>query len=103
MRLLIDTQVLLWWANGDNRLSDAAATAVADPTNELFLSGVSAMEIATKVAIGKLALPQPPAAIVGRAMSMLHAIELPLSIRHGSAVVNLPLLHKDPFDRMLVA
>jgi PIN domain nuclease of toxin-antitoxin system len=103
MRLLIDTHVLLWWANGDPRLSVTAAAALADPSNELLFSGVSAMEIATKVAIGKLSLPQPPSAIVGRAMSMLRANELPLTIRHGLAVSNLPLHHKDPFDRMLVA
>lgn len=103
MRLLLDTHVLLWWADGDPRLSPAVRAALVDTSHELHISSVSAFEIATKVAIGKLSPPVPAAAVVARAMTTLPARELPVYIRHGLAVGTLPMLHRDPFDRLVLA
>ena len=103
MRLLLDTHVLIWWVEGDAKLSRASRAALLDPANECLISSVSAMEIATKVAIGKLSLRFQPVTTITRAVEDLSATELPLSIRHALAVAGLPLHHRDPFDRMLVA
>ena len=103
VRVLLNTHVLLWWADGDARLSAAARAVLMDPGNELLVSSVSAFEIATKVAVGKPTLPAPPAAFLARVVDALAARELPVYIRHGVAVAAIPLHHRDPFDRLLVA
>ena len=65
MRLLLDTHAFLWWVTGDPRLSAAAVGTIGDPANERLLSSASALEIAVKVSIGKLKLPQPVDVFVG--------------------------------------
>ena len=103
MRLLLDTHVLIWWLAGDPVLSADAKAAVADPDNEALVSAVSAWEIATKYRIGKL----PQAAILAADMPEILArhgfVEMPITVLHGQAAGNLPGLHRDPFDRMLIA
>lgn len=103
VRLLLDTHALLWWLLGDSALSGRARSAIADRSNEVFVSAASAWEISIKYKQGKL-----PAA--GRLVSSLDVIvsgqgfaELPITIENGEAAGMLPLLHKDPFDRALVA
>ena len=103
MRLLLDTHALLWWLLGDDALSLAAQTAVSDPENESFVSAASAWEISTKHKLGRL----PEA---GRLLPDFDGIvsehgfaELPVTIRQAGRAGGLPLLHKDPFDRMLIA
>jgi PIN domain nuclease of toxin-antitoxin system len=103
MKVLLDTCTFLWIVSGDSALSPTAATLFADPGNEVFLSAVSAWEIAVKSALGKLPLPKPPAAFVPEQRD-LHAIAaLPLDEGAALAVGRLPDIHRDPFDRMLVA
>jgi PIN domain nuclease of toxin-antitoxin system len=103
LRLLLDTHALIWWLAADDALGSAARDAIADPTNEVHVSAASAWEIATKHRIGKLPDAALLAADVGGFVSAQGFIELPVTIRHGQLAGALPRIHKDPFDRMLVA
>ncbi|MDQ2788651.1 MAG: type II toxin-antitoxin system VapC family toxin [Actinomycetota bacterium] len=98
MRLLLDTNVLIWWLAESPRLSKETRDAItAEP--EVIVSAVSAFEIAVKSAIGKLRVPDDlEVQIVEQAMT-----ELPVTVRHGLAVGQLPMHHRDPFDRFLIA
>jgi PIN domain nuclease of toxin-antitoxin system len=98
-RLLLDTSALLWWLDGDRRLGRAAADAVARPGAVVFVSAASAWEIAVKRAIGKLDVPF----VVSEAIERNAFFELPITVEHATAAGALPLHHRDPFDRMLVA
>jgi PIN domain nuclease of toxin-antitoxin system len=103
MRLLLDTHALLWWLDGDERLSKRARQAVADPQAIVFVSAASAWEIATKVRIGKL----PGAIEVAERFSPILADQsfkhLPIGIEHARRAGLMPGEHRDPFDRMLIA
>ena len=97
MRLLLDTHVLIWWDEGA-RLSAAARTAI-ETADQVYVSAVSGWEIALKTALGKLR----PTRRLAQAVEESGFEELPLRIRHSEALTRLPPLHRDPFDRMLVA
>ena len=102
MRLLLDTCTFLWAVRGDARLSKAATALFRDPANEIFLSAVSAWEIAVKHQLGKLPLPDAPARYVPRERER-HGIEaLPLGEADTLMLDRLPAAHTDPFDRLLV-
>jgi PIN domain nuclease of toxin-antitoxin system len=99
VNLLLDTHALLWWLNDDPTLSDVARAAVSNPENTVFLSAVVVWEIRIKQSIGKLDLPGDFAeALVGQGFA-----ELPVTVAHAHAIAELPAIHRDPFDRMLVA
>ena len=98
-RLLLDTQVLLWWRTDDPTLKRAAYQAITDPTNDIFVSAVSIWEIAIKRALGKLRAPDHLAATV----EAEGFGELPVTFVHAEQAGSLPKHHTDPFDRMLVA
>jgi PIN domain nuclease of toxin-antitoxin system len=98
VRLLLDTHVVLWQLSGVQRLGVRASEAIASAA-ELAFSVVSFAEIGVKAAVGKLAVPDDlHAHVVGTGLRVLG-----LSPDHGLAVANLPLHHRDPFDRLLVA
>lgn len=99
MRLLLDTHALIWMASDPGRLSKAAAEAIADPDNDLYVSAVSGWEIAIKRARGRLRFPD----VGGSMIEALRLVELPVTLRHASEVGDLPGHHRDPFDRMLIA
>jgi PIN domain nuclease of toxin-antitoxin system len=103
VRLLLDTHALLWWLDGDERLSKAARQAIADPKATIFVSAASAWEIATKVRIGKL----PGAIEVADRLSSILADQsfkpLAIGIEHARRAGLMPGEHRDPFDRMLIA
>lgn len=102
MRLLLDTSTFLWLINDAPELSDRAREGIVDPGNEVFLSSVSAWEIAVKSALRKLPLPRSADRLVPEERER-HAIEsLPLDEESTLQLVRLPRLHRDPFDRMLV-
>ena len=103
MRLLLDTCAFLWIVGGAKDLSARAREAFVDADNEVFLSAASAWEIAVKHRLGKLPLPKSPAEFVP-AQRAAHGIEpLPVDEEAALHVAKLPDLHRDPFDRMLVA
>jgi len=102
VRLLLDTCTFLWIAAGSEELSAPARSACADPDNEVFLSAVSAWEIAVKHALGRLPLPEAPLRYVPSARSRHGIAPLPLEEQAALQLPKLPELHRDPFDRMLV-
>ncbi len=99
MRLLLDTHVFLWAVSGSRKLN-ARWRNTLDSASAVFVSAVSILEIAIKVRLGKL--QADPAALV-EAIDASGFIELPVSARHAAKVAELPALHPDPFDRLLVA
>jgi len=103
VRLLLDTHALLWWLAGDEALSNAAREAISDPDNDVFVSAASAWEIATKYRLGKLPGAAVIAADIAGAAASQDFSELPINIRDGQIAGGLAAIHKDPFDRMLIA
>jgi PIN domain nuclease of toxin-antitoxin system len=99
-RLLLDTHVWIWWQRSDRRLGREARERI-ERADEVVLSAASAWEIAIKSGLGKLTLP--PDADVGRELELDGFRLLPISVAHAAAVRQLPPIHRDPFDRMLVA
>lgn len=99
MKLLIDTHILLWWLVGDDKLSSHARDVITAPQNTLFVSAASVWELRIKEAIGKIVLPNNFA----DALADEPFDPLPMTIVHAHAVASLPLHHRDPFDRMLIA
>ncbi len=102
MNLLLDTATFLWWVTGDRAVSAEARAAIIDPTRRVFLSSVSAWEITVKHGLGKLPLPESPAALIPKWRTDHEFEELALSEAAVLQLPRLPLLHRDPFDRMLV-
>jgi PIN domain nuclease of toxin-antitoxin system len=102
MRLLLDTNAFLWFAGGDRRLTRRARRAIEAPDAELVLSAASVWEMAIKARLGRLTLPGPVDAYVAAKRAAGVAL-LPIDWSHAAAVESLPLHHRDPFDRLLVA
>lgn len=98
-RLLLDTHVFLWWLADSPDLAPNAAEAIADARNEVFVSAATGWEIANKRAAGKLSAPDNLDALVEESGFS----PLPMTFFHGEQAGALPIHHKDPFDRMLVA
>jgi PIN domain nuclease of toxin-antitoxin system len=103
VRILLDTCTFLWIVADSPQLSARCREAFADAENEVYLSAASAWEIAVKHRLGRLPLPEAPDVFVP-AQRKAHGIE-PLPVEEDAAlqVARLPELHRDPFDRMLVA
>jgi PIN domain nuclease of toxin-antitoxin system len=101
--ILLDTNVLLWAAGVDGRLSESAKTLLDDPDQEIFFSAASAWEIAIKWSKGRLTLPASPKEVVTRIVTTAGLSQLSVSIKDACAVADLPRHHDDPFDRLLVA
>lgn len=98
-RLLLDTHVFLWWLADSPDLASNAAEAIADARNEVFVSAATGWEIAIKRAAEKLSAPDNLDALVEESGFS----PLPMTFFHGEQAGALPMRHKDPFDRMLVA
>ena len=99
MRLLLDTHALLSWLDEDAGLSDAARDAISDGGNVVFLSAASIWEIRIKEAIGKLEVPDDFSEVLDRQPFDV----LDITAEHAHALADLPMHHRDPFDRMLIA
>ena len=103
MRLLLDTHAFLWWAANSDKLSRKAHAAISDRANECFLSVVSAWEMAIKVSVGKLKLPDALDQFVPAQLVANGFVQLPMEFRHAVKVSTLTFHHRDPFDRLLIA
>ena len=97
--LLLDTHVLLWWLTDSPRLPQAFRDPLADPKLPCFVSAATVWEIGIKRAIGKLEAPSELIEILAEEGFN----NLPITLAHAEAASNLPLHHRDPFDRMLIA
>ncbi len=103
MNLLLDTQVLLWLDSNPVKLSAAAKQACSAANNTLWLSAASAWEMQIKIALGKLRLRRSLAETIASHQAANGLQILPVQLAHALALQNLPLHHKDPFDRLLIA
>ena len=101
--MLLDTQCWLWMAAAPDRFSASSRALVENTDNELYLSAASAWEIAIKYSLGKLRLPEPPTRYVPGRMETLRVLALSVEPMHALHVSGLPLHHRDPFDRLLIA
>lgn len=102
MKLLLDTHLLLWAAGAPDRLSGEARRWIEAPEHELLFSAASLWEIAIKSGLGRGDF-QVDARLLRRGLLDNGYLELPITGAHAAAVTGLPPLHKDPFDRLLVA
>ena len=102
MKLLLDTQIILWAAGKPDRLSSEARTLLSDPDNELLFSAASLWEIAIKKTLGREDFRVEPR-LLRRGLLDNGYIELPVTSQHAVGIDSLPTLHKDPFDRLLLA
>jgi len=99
VEILLDTHILLWWLADDELLSEKARRLIADPANRITVSAATAWEVVIKQALGKLSIDgdlEQEIARQGFAM-------LPVTFAHATEISSLPAIHRDPFDRMLVA
>jgi PIN domain nuclease of toxin-antitoxin system len=103
VRLLLDTHTLLWWLDGDRRLSRTARNRISDTDNIVLISAASAWEITTKARIGKLPGALEVAEDVAGAVAGQGFTALEITILHAQRAGRLPGGHRDPFDRMLIA
>ena len=102
MNVLLDTHVLLWAAGEPEKLTVAARELLEDPGNHLFFSAASLWEVAIKASLGKDDFMVEPR-LLRRGLADNGYNELPVTGAHAVAIGGLPLIHKDPFDRILVA
>ena len=103
MRVLLDTHTLLWWLDGDRRMSKRARSVVGRQSNEVFVSAASAWEIATKWRLGKLPGAGEVAADVAGSVASQLFQPLSITLAHAQLAGRLTTMHRDPFDRMLAA
>lgn len=101
--LLLDTQALLWFVWDDPQLSADAKAAIEDPDNRKLVSVASGWEIAIKVGLGKLDLGESCRTFLPREIAANNFEVLSITLDHATAVEGLPLHHRDPFDRLLIA
>lgn len=98
-RFLLDTHVLLWWLADDPQLGSRCKEVISDSRNQVFVSAATTWEVSIKAALGKLSAPEDMDSIVEDE----GFDKLPISLYHGQLAGQLPALHRDPFDRMLIA
>ena len=102
-RFLIDTHCWLWWNGTPERLAPTVRTLIADASNEILFSTASAWEIAIKHGLGKLKLPDDPDSYIPERLMTNRMRVLPIGLTHTLGIGRLPLHHRDPFDRILIA
>jgi len=103
MKVLLDTHVFLWWITDDPLISPKIKTIMVDVDNELFLCAASIWEIAIKARLGRLQLPENPDSYLTQQMVSNAVQSLSITMQHALRVYNLPDIHKDPFDRIIIA
>jgi PIN domain nuclease of toxin-antitoxin system len=103
MRLLLDTHTFIWFVTDEPKLSAIAKAAIENEANEKWLSIASVWEMAIKSNLGKLKFPLPVCAFVEQQMTLNSMELLTLNMAHLEIIESLPLHHRDPFDRLLIA
>jgi PIN domain nuclease of toxin-antitoxin system len=102
MKILLDTHIFLWFISGDVQLPPDVRDAIRDPDNEIYLSAVSVWEAMVKYQLGKLPLPEHPKTYLPKQRALHQIVSLNLDEDSVIQLAKLPLLHRDPFDRMLI-
>ena len=102
MKLLLDTHIFLWFISGDPQLSKNIQNAIRNPENEVYLSIISIWEAIIKYQLGKLPLPEHPATYLPKQRDLHQIASFTLDESSVIRLSQLPLLHRDPFDRMLI-
>jgi PIN domain nuclease of toxin-antitoxin system len=102
VRILVDTHLLLWAVASSRRLPKEARTLILDTANEVFYSAASVWEVAIKSTLRRRNFKANPTVLV-RALAQSGFAELPVTATHAARVAGLPAIHRDPFDRLLVA
>lgn len=103
MKLLLDTHTLIWWDSDPAQLSPRVLSMCQDPTNQVIISVVSVWEMQIKIQLGKMKVASPLAHLVEQQVETNGFDLLPIALPHVLRLDLLPLYHKDPFDRLLVA
>jgi PIN domain nuclease of toxin-antitoxin system len=103
VKLLLDTHALLWWFLGDPLLTRTARDAIQSEASEVWVSAVSAIEITTKFRVGKLSKAATLASTFDDMVGSEDVSLLPITLRHAQVAGLLPIPHKHPFDRLLIA
>lgn len=103
MRYILDTHVFLWWITDDERLSPRAHAVIRDGESDLYFSAASAWEIAIKAGLDRIRLPERADRFIPEQLRKNGIRPLAIQLSHALAVDGLPLHHRDPFDRLLVA
>lgn len=103
MKIILDTQVLIWWANDVSNISNRVQSIIFDVNNELLVSLASIWEIQIKVSLGKLSLPRPLPDIIARQIQENQIKIMQIELSHIYTLDLLPLHHRDPFDRIIIA
>lgn len=99
MKLLLDTHVILWWLGAPESIAAGARQAIATSTHVIFISAASIWEMSIKQELGKLTLPGDPL----NEVASLGFVWLPVNPEHAWRAGQLPAIHRDPFDRLLIA
>ena len=102
MKLLLDTHIFLWFISGDQRLPTYLQNSIRDLNNDVYLSCVSVWEVTVKYQLGKLPLPESPEIYIPKQRQKHLINTLTLDEESVAQLLNLPLLHRDPFDRILI-
>ncbi|MDB9515925.1 type II toxin-antitoxin system VapC family toxin [Roseofilum reptotaenium CS-1145] len=100
---LLDTHVLLWWFFDDQRLDSFCRNLIGHPNYDIWVSSASAWEIATKYRLGKLPEAKPIIAQYAQLLAEAQFLELHITSAHALRAGNLPIKHRDPFDRIIMA
>jgi PIN domain nuclease of toxin-antitoxin system len=103
VKVLLDTQAFLWAVDEPSALSARAKREIQAADNQIFVSAATAWEIAIKFQLGDLGLPQEPQLFVPEQLASNAFAPLPVLIPHALKVAELPAIHRDPFDRLIVA
>lgn len=103
MRYLIDTHAFIWFITNDDRLGAQAYEEISNIKNEIVLSIASLWEMAIKASLGKLELGKPFRALIPRELIINEIGVLPIAQKHLLVLADLPLHHRDPFDRLIIA
>lgn len=103
IKYLLDTHIFLWWVFDDPKLDALCRDIIRNPSHQIFISSASAWEIATKYRIGKLPEAQQIVEQYPQLLERAKFRELPITSAHALRAGNLPIAHRDPFDRMIMA
>ena len=103
MKLLLDTHILLWWVEDNQRLPVRLQKKIASHEGEIFVSAATGWEVVMKAKLGKLPIPPETVPLLRKLITASGFLELAITLDHALLAGNLPIEHKDPFDRVIIA